>query len=89
MLKKCLVIIGLMLLPAAAFAQQVSTFVPVTLDVAKINELLDEVPMTVAERSAVVKVINRWELEAQAALRVAPPAPVPPPKVTEPESDKK
>jgi hypothetical protein len=60
-----------------SFAQG-QQFVPITLDMPKANELIDEVPMTQATRSAIIKLINRWEQEAVAAKAAAAPPPPPP-----------
>ena len=62
----------------SAQAQQPASFVPITLDVAKLTQLVDEVPMTTATRSAIVKLIQQWEVEA----RHVDLAPVPADKAT-------
>jgi hypothetical protein len=70
---------AILLFAAVKSFAQGQQFAPIALDMPKANELIDEVPMTQATRSAIIKLVNRWEQEAVAAKAAAQPAPLPVP----------
>jgi len=71
-------VLGVLASPARAQAPA-PQFLPIALDLAHANELIDEVSMPRQTREAIIALINRWERETAAAHVAAAAAPPPPP----------